>query len=655
MCGIAGLFAVGDRAVDVATARRMSRAIAHRGPDDDGLVAFRADAKGLDALDASAADVAGAFCAFAHRRLAILDLSPAGHQPMASADGRLWITFNGEIYNFPELRRELEALGRAFRTRTDTEVLLAGYEAWGPAVVERLNGMFAFALLDARDPADPVLFLARDRFGQKPLYVAEAGGGVAFASELKALLEVPGVSREIDLAALDAYLALLWVPEPRTILRAVRKLPAGASLRITRRGREERRWWTPDVPGGPPVDEDAAARELAAILARAVTRTSIADVPVAAFLSGGLDSTAIVALMARAGAPPVAAHAVGFSAADRAHEGFPDDLAYAREVARGLALPLEETVLEASLAIDLPRLVWHLDEPLADPAILPLYAMCVAARGRTKVLLSGMGADEVFGGYRRHLAAPWLARWRRIPRPVRRSLAAALDRLPSAGAGRLRHAARRAKRFLRAAEEPNGDAWLGLASWTTPEERARLYAPRVAAQAAGGASRLLPPPPARGGLDGMLVRDAGLYLPSHNLNYTDKISMAASVEVRAPFLDHEVVDFAARLPARTKVARGIGKRVLRRAVRGIVPEAVLRRGKTGFGAPIRAWLTGPLLPTLERVLSEERLRKRGLFEPREVQGAIVALRTGREDTSHLLWALLVLELWMDAYGAEVPP
>lgn len=637
MCGIAGLFRRSGAPISLDVLGAMSRAIEHRGPDDAGLVGFGEDA------------------ALAHRRLSIIDLSPAGHQPMSNAGQTLWITFNGEIYNFEPLRDELVALGHVFDSRSDTEVVLRGYEQWGPALLPKLNGMFAFAILDKRDPAEPALFLARDRFGQKPIYYAEVGGTFAFASEMKALLQIPDLPRDLSGPALDAYLTFLWVPEPTTILAAVRKLPAAHWMRVTRDRVETQPFWRLELTADLVRTDDEIAADVGAILERAVARTCIADVPVAAFLSGGLDSTIIVSEMARAGKPPIETFSVGMTEHDGAYEGFPDDLKYARLVAAQFGLRQHENILQPSAAADLPKLIYSLDEPMADPAILPLYAMCVAARPHAKVLLSGMGADELLGGYRRHQAAGIARLWRRLPGPLRRKLVIPLaEHLPSAGRGAMAPRARRLKRFLHALDDPTGLAAIGFASWSTPLQRRSLLLPahheRVRAPVLDAA--LLARLSAAQELDQMLLFDALVYLPSHNLNYTDKISMAASVEVRAPLLDNELVDYVARLPPRQKVRGRTTKLALRLAARGRVHPEVLARGKSGLGAPIRAWLVGPLAPLVADILSSERVERRGLFDPRAVAALMDELRSGREDTSYLVWALLVLELWLGAHDVE---
>lgn len=665
MCGIAGLYSYRDAVPDAAKrTRAMSDALAHRGPDDSGLILCGRDERGWRVQPLNGANISQTSsltpkAALAHRRLSIIDLSPAGHQPMTNADGSIWVTFNGEIYNFQKLRQELEDSGYAFRSQSDTEVLVHGYAAWGERLVERVNGIFAFAILDARHDDGPQLFLARDRHGVKPLYYTERDGTFMFASEIKALLAA-GYPPVLDLPAMDAYLTFQWAPEPHTLVQGVRKLPAAHWARVSARGMETHRYWDLRLTQERKEDERMLAAELRERLESAVARQTVADVPVAAFLSGGLDSSAIVALMCRTGHAPVKAYSVGFSAKEQRYEGFSDDLRFARQVATAYGVEQEESVVRRDMLDMLPELIRYLDEPLADPAILPLYAMCESARPHTKVLLSGMGGDELFGGYRRHQAVPWMEIYNRLPRPVRKyAIGTLAEKLPSAGRHRLAPTMRRARRLLTSLAEPPERQYVALASWSRPDERRRLYSDGVrhrlnsthawdthldALSTLGDASLL----------EQMLYGDTMLYLPGHNLNYTDKMSMAASVEVRVPFLDNEVVDFIAAVPERMKVRRGRTKHLLREAVRDVVPDSVLNRSKAGLGAPIRAWLSEGSHQVLEDALSPQTVQRHGLFDPEAVAANLNALRSGREDTSYTLWALVTLHLWMDSFDVQVP-
>lgn len=656
MCGIFGILGTPGEDPTTQTLPQVTKILAHRGPDDAGAVTIEKAPEGYTVqrnAGSSTADhqVVGGL---SHTRLSILDLSAAGHQPMANEGEDLWIVYNGEVYNFEELRHELIEAGHTFTSKSDTEVLLRGYDAWGRDLLPKLNGMFAFAILDLRGD-QPELFLARDRMGQKPLYYARTEDGFAFASEMKALLEIPWVERSLDLEALNEYLTFLWVPEPRTMIQGIEKLPPGHWMRVTPDGLEMEPFWSYDLDDSLDGGEEELAEELRERLHRAFHRTTRSDVPVSAFLSGGLDSSAIVSVLARDGFPLHRVYTMATDTDDQSYEGFPDDASYAESLADALDLDQEISVMEPDLAASLPELVWYLDEPLADPAILPLHVMCERAKGESKVLLSGMGADELFGGYRRHAIAGLLDVLGRIPGS---GLAArAANKLPSAGDHALAPTFRRIQRVTRAMDAE--DLYVGVASWTTPTQRTRLLADDVLEhvdpeQAGKRITAGLPDADERPLLDRMLLGDARVYLPSHNLNYTDKISMGSSVEVRSPFLDNEILEFARQLPSRYKVQRGKLKHLLKLALEEDLPEEIIDRKKAGFGAPIRSWLTGPLDPLVKEVLSPERIAERGLFDPSAVEALKEDLREGREDTSYTVWALLILELWMDTFDVEVP-
>ena len=633
MCGIAGIFHY-DSSHPVAQDRvqRMCDALVHRGPDDSGTHVDGPVGIGI-------------------RRLSIIDLS-GGHQPIFNEDASLAIVYNGEVYNYKELRRYCEDRGHRFTTQTDTEVVLHLYEEDGPEAVQKLNGMFAFAIWDRRKRE---LFLARDRFGIKPLYYYTSSEGFWFASEIKSVLVGSDAPRRLSLSALDQYLTFLWVPEPRTILEDIQKLPAAHWMTVGPQSIRLHRYWELELHGEQSMTPDEAASAVGEALRSAVVRQTVADVPVGAFLSGGLDSSAVVASMTLGGRKPHTVHAIGSTPEERRYEGFPDDLPYARSVARRFDLDFHEMVLEPQVAELLPRLIYHLDEPMADPAIIPAYLICQSASSYTKVLLSGMGADEIFGGYRRHVADRFASLYAAVPKVVREGLLSpVLDRLPSAGNGPLVPSIRRLKRIARAASLPEAQRLVDYASWTDTEQRHGLYTTGLenilnGAHAGAVQEAMLEKVSGADRLTQMLYLDATLYLTSHNLNYTDKMSMAASVEVRVPFLDNEVVDLAASLPSNLKVRGGTTKYVLRRAMNGVLPQEVLKRGKTGFGAPIRAWLAGDLKPMVGDLLSDEQLNRRGLFEPTAVKALVEDNLQGRADNSYAIWALLTLELWMQAY------
>lgn len=627
MCG----FIAFSGAFELSDLQASLRAIAHRGPDDSGVWA-----------DAPAGVGMG------HVRLSILDLSPLGHQPMESKDGQIVIAFNGEIFNFRELRADLEARGHAFRSHSDTEVLLHLYIAEGEAMLPRLNGMFAFAIWDARRQS---LFVARDNMGVKPLYYTQTPQGVLLASEMKALLAFPGVSRQISPVALRDHLTYLWAPAPQTMLAGVFKLPPGDAL-LVQGGRITRQWHWADNPALQPIvvrSDAVAIAQVREAVRTAVQRQMVADVSVGAFLSGGLDSSAVVAL-ARQALPEtrLQCFTIAMDAAGEQQEGIVSDLPYARAVAAHLDVDLHVVQASPAMADELVNMVWHLDEPQADPAALnTLFISRLAREKGIKVLLSGSGGDDIFTGYRRHYALQTERYWASLPHGIRAVMAGLARQLPTGTV-----LGRRVRKALSYADL-DGDAriasyfqWLDN-TWVdrllTSELRAasRRPEPLVASLAE------LPDSVPR--LNRMLYLECRHFLTDHNLNYTDKMSMAAGVEVRVPLLDPDLVRLAFSLPLNQKQRGRQGKWVLTEAMRGILPDQVLNRPKTGFGAPLRQWLRGPLRALLNDTLSPSALRRRGLFDPVGVQQLIVDDAAGRVDGSYALLALLCVELWCQRF------
>ena len=629
MCGIAGY----SHAVESEWLEVACETIKHRGPDDVGVY-----------IDPDAAVGLG------HRRLSILDLSSAGHQPMFSADGAVVLVFNGEIYNFRELRTDLERQGIAFRGHSDTEVLLNLYLAEGEAMLSRLNGIFAFALWDR---SRQTFLLARDGLGVKPLYFAASDDGFVFASEIKALMQLLPVAGALDVAALQRYLTFLWCPGEGTPLQSVRKLLPGEAM-VVRSGRIERRWnWyhlpAPRRAPHSSLDQTAAIEGTREHLRNAVSRQMIADVPVGAFLSGGLDSSAIVAL-AREQNPAIRCFTIEALGGQEA--GSTDDLPYARRVADHLGVPLDVVRIDAGrMAGDLERMVSQLDEPLADPAPLNvLYISQLAREHGIKVLLSGAGGDDLFTGYRRHRALMAERWWSWLPGPMRQGLAKATGSLDRRNAfGR-----RLAKLF--SGSGLDGDARLvNYFRWANRADLEPLYSPEF--RAALGASQAEAPmleflrdlPTETSRLTRMLALEQRFFLADHNLLYTDKMSMAAGVEVRVPFLDMELVEFASRIPDRFKQRGSQGKWVLKKAMEPYLPREVIYRPKTGFGAPLRRWMRHELRELLGDLLSEASLRRRGLFDPAAVQRLIADNDAGRVDASYTLLSLLCIEIWCRTY------
>jgi asparagine synthase (glutamine-hydrolysing) len=626
MCGIAGY--AGD--FDEALLQRMSAAMAHRGPDDDGLWAS-ADAR----------------VGLAHRRLSIIDLSPRGHQPMWDATGTVCIVYNGEIYNYPELRRQLRADGYAFRSDCDTEVLLNLYLRDGEKMLDRLNGIFAFALFDTRDGS---LLVARDGVGVKPLYYAETPRGLLFASELKSLLQEPSVSRDLDPVAVYYHLLYLWCPSPCSVLRGVRKLEPGCALRI-RNGRVARHWRFYDLPYGQPfVDWPAqdAIVQVRKYLTRAVERQLVSDVPVGAFLSGGLDSSSVVALAQRAmGEEKLQCFTIGFRGSEAVVEGMAEDLPHAVRVADHLGVDLHTIWVEPGMVDQLPEMIFHLDEPQADPA--PINALFISRLAREhgiKVLLSGAGGDDIFTGYRRHFAVLQEPYWSWLPLPVRQGMRRASARVRPTSELR-----RRLAKAFRYAELSGDERVASYFQWIPPEYLAPLFQPQLRAELAERAGEnpvihaLAALPQDVPTLNRALYLDGKFFLTDHNLNYVDKVSMASGIEVRVPLLDPELVALAARLPLRFKQRGRVGKWVLRKAMEPYLPRSVLWRSKTGFGAPLRHWLRHDLRDVVADVLSPAALESRGLFDPAAVSQLVRLNDERRVDATYTLFSLICIELW----------
>lgn len=646
MCGIAGILTPGggDAPALRDEALAMARALAHRGPDGEGAWA---EPRGDVAL--------------AHRRLAILDLSPEGAQPMVSHGGRYVVSFNGEVYNLDELRRDLGGAGARFRGRSDTEVLLAAVEAWGlPEALRRSAGMWALALWDREER---VLHLARDRVGKKPLYYGQIGPRLLFGSELQAMRTAPGFEAALDRDALALYLRHGHVPSPHTIHTSVRKVPPGAVLSFRCEGQTVRApelttiWSARDaVAAARSRPFSGSAREavdgLEEVLRLAVRQRMVADVPLGALLSGGVDSSTVVALMQAASEQPVRTFTVGF------RESGYDEAPQARAVAEHVGTEhVELTVTpEDALAVvsRLPRLF---DEPFADASQIPTFLVCAMARRHVTVALSGDGGDEAFGGYVRHAlgASAWnfAARW---PHPLRVAAASALEAVPPARwdamaavlgpalPSRLRHRApgEKVHKLARMLSARDGrDAYLALAS----------TGPGGAETVLGGRAPPYPavePPPGLSLTEQMMFLDLVSYLPDDVLTKVDRASMAVGLEVRAPLLDHRVLAYAWSLPLDLKVRDGQGKWVLRQVLHRHVPPALVERPKAGFAVPLAAWLRGPLRDWAEDLLQEGRLREQGLLRAEVVRERWAQHLSGRRDWHAFLWSVLVFQQWLEA-------
>jgi len=640
MCGIAGTVNWGNR----ETIEGMTQIQRHRGPDDGGV------------WDRTLPD--GGYLSLGSRRLAILDLSAAGHMPMTNKAGNIWITYNGEIYNYQILRRELRSRGQEFYSDTDTEVVLRLYETDGPDFVKRLNGMFAFAIADMREAA-PVMMFARDHFGVKPFYYIQAGDRFAFASEAKALLQLPDVQTEIELHALQQYLAFLWVPDPLTMFKGIKKLPAGhygiyrdGELRLTQ-------YWDLSFPSSDHQftgSEAELSLELRERFAASVRGQMVSDVPIGAFLSAGLDSSSIVAAMAASSPGPVRTFTIAFPKEYRKGEVILDDTDVARRTAAHFGCRHTEILVEPDVVELLPQLTWHMDEPTADPAIIAAYLVSREARKEVTVLLSGVGGDELLAGYRKYQAHYLAQKYQQLPSALRRNvLEPAVASLPAFRGTALKGRVRLLKKMARSGSLLPRERFIADSVYLSGDQRFSLYSDMMRQTINGDDARathfrLFEQVGGCDFLNQMLYVDSKTFMVSLNLNYNDKMSMASSVEARVPFLDWEFAEWVAwNIPPRLKLNGKTTKYILREAMRPILPGEVLQQKKAGFAAPIDYWLANDLTEMVNDLLSVSRIQRRGLFNPRVVNELLRQHRAGREDWAFQIWQLLTLELWFHAF------
>lgn len=609
MCGIIGAVSAGRvPAPSLQVGAAMNAAIHHRGPDDGG---FYRDEQALLGM----------------RRLAIIDLA-GGHQPMASADGRWQLVFNGEVYNYRRLREELRARGHVFHTQSDSEVVLAAIIEWGEAAFARLEGMFAIAAWDTRARR---LLLGRDRLGKKPLFVWRHAEGLGFASELKSLLALPGFPRELDPGVLAAYFAFGYVPSPHSIFRGVEKLPAGSYGVYAEGALRIERYWQLDFAPAFAGSEDEAKEELAQRLEAAVADRLVADVPFGAFLSGGLDSSVVVALMARQMRQPVKTFSIGFE------EARYSELSDARRVAAHIGSEHHELVVRPDATALVERLVWHLDEPFADSSALPTYLVSELAGRHVKMVLSGDGGDEAFAGYDRYLRFARLESLGALRAPLGLALQLGGRLLPGLRGFRLRRIGERLR-------QPFPDSYLSGVALARPESLVELLG-EAGREGYASLHPLFDPRDRRPRLDQVIDADIRSYLLDDILVKLDRMSMAASIEGRAPLLDHRVVEFAVRLPLSMRVRDGRGKYLLREVARRWLPSEVLDKPKQGFAIPLPEWFRGPLGAMAGDLFGSRAFRERGLVRPQAADALLAAHRSGAEDHAEPLWQLLCLELW----------
>ena len=624
MCGITGSYqqADGQKLVDIMTDR-----IAHRGPDAGGTWSHEGDRVAIH---------------LGHRRLSIIDLSAAANQPM-SKDG-LTLVYNGELYNFKELRADLKARGVRFATESDTEVVIEAWRAWGPEGLRRFRGMFAFALADEKTGD---LVLARDPLGIKPLYYLPRGGGLVFASELKALTAAVGPELRIDPGAMVASMLYYWVPDQQCAIEGVRKLPPGSWGRIRPDGSfsVEQYWRIADVAR---EAADLPGADLRAVIKESVTAHLVSDVPVSSFLSGGLDSSIVTVLAHQAG-QGIDAYTITFRPEDQRLEAMPDDAVYARKVASQFGIKLHEIEIAPDIVGLLPRMVDVLDEPIGDPAAINTLLMCEAARERgVKVILSGMGADELFGGYRKHLACVMAGKYGRLPVGARAGVRFAVERFPVSVGGRGLRYARWAKRFLTFAELPEEPRFRRSYTLYDPDDLAALVSPDLADpvdQVVEQHSDIYSDNSLADEVNRMCLADARLFLTGLNLAYTDRASMAASVEVRVPFVDPLVALAAFTIGGRDKIRGRQGKVALKQAAESWLPREIVYRPKASFSVPLRAWVRNDLRELINDSLVRGELASSGIIRPDALRRLISDEQAGREDHAKQIWQLLTLELW----------
>ncbi len=623
MCGITGLIHCGSK--DILS--RMTSLVSYRGPDDGGTVWFDEHGSGLG-----------------HRRLSIIDLSALGHQPYTNPQENVWLVFNGEIFNFAKIKSELVQKGYSFRSHSDTEVILYSYLEWGERCVEKFNGMFALAIFDKRDNS---VFIARDHLGIKPLYYAEFKGGLIFASEIKSILEFPNFPAEADRTSL--LNPTRYYISPLTGFKNISKLKPGHYMKFAHGRLSHHTYW--DVSPAErerPVKE--ALEELDFLLNDSLDLQMVADVPVGVLLSGGLDSSLIAALMRKRSNSTISAFTIGFSGEDQKFERMTDDRSYARKVARSLDLDHHEIELSPDVISLLPKMIWHMDEPISDPASINTYLISKFAReNNIIVLLSGMGGDEIFGGYRKHLAC-LIANYYRffVPSFMSRALGGAVSRLPVASSTSGFKYIRWLKRFMKFASLNEFERFLAADLTLDATEFGELFANHGVAYNDAyfvKAERPYFEDKELSYVTKMCYSDTKVFLPEHNLTYSDKSSMAASIEMRPPLIDRRIVEFMFSLPPEYRIRNFTQKWLLKKAAERYLSKEIIYRPKAPFSAPLRSWVKNDLSEMIEDVLNEKAVRERGLFSYPFVRKAIDENKNGIEDHSLLIWTLLTVELW----------
>lgn len=630
MCGICGYISK-EKKPDLDA---MTDVMIHRGPDDRGIYL-----KSFDEFNIG----------LGHRRLSIIDLSSAGHQPMANEDKTIWIVFNGEIYNFLDIRSILENLGHRFKSNTDTEVIIHAYEEWGEKCLEKFNGIFAFAIWDEKVKK---LFLTRDRLGVKPLYYFFNKNDLIFASEIKSILRSNLVEAEVNVGAIPYYLTFLWVPGPQTMFKNIFKLAPGHYLVWQDNKIEIKQYWDVQSTKQLSSSEEEISQRLLSLLRQTIKKELVSDVPLGSFLSGGIDSSIITTLMTEAQTKPVNTFTINFSSNNKKVEGLPLDVTYSRILKQQLKekLNYQEIFIRPDFVNLLPKVVWHLEEPIADPAAITAYLICQTAKDNgITVMLSGMGGDEVFAGYNRHIVHKLLYYCDKLHlRFALVGLKRIVNRIPIPNNWPFVAVLRYLKKITKHFDLPPDRRYVGISSWLSKEECLNLLndntKEQIYQQNWQDIHLEFYNKHDFDYLDRALYTDIKTFLADLNLIYTDKMSMAASVEARVPLINFELVEFAFQIPSKLKLRHWTTKNILKKIFQNILPKKIIKRSKVGFGAPIRSWFND-LQDIIQKNLSPEILKKQGYFDLKTVQLFLQKNTQGKEDYNYQIWALLTFSLW----------
>jgi asparagine synthase (glutamine-hydrolysing) len=647
MCGICGEIDF-NRGVKSEPLQRMCRVLAHRGPDDEGMVFIKGnECFEMKGPSQSSLEQAGFQVGLGHRRLSIIDLSEAAHQPMCNEDRTIWIVFNGEIYNFQEIREGFGKEKHFFKSKSDTEVILHAYEEWGVECLKCLRGMFAFAIWDSKLQR---LFMARDRLGKKPLAYFNQNGQFVFASEIKALLQVPGVEKKVNGNAIHHYLTYQYVPSPDTIFEGIKKLPPAHYLLYDRDGNLRiERYWRLHFNSSHHTDFDTQelSARIKAELEESVKLRLISDVPLGAFLSGGMDSSLIVGMMAKFSGHPVKTFSIGFEEKDF------DELYYARIVANHFSTDHHEFIVKPDTIEILPKLVWHYNEPFADSSAIPTYYVAKMTRDYVKVVLTGDAGDENFAGYPRYLRSKWLVLFSKLPMTMKRDILPPLLRMTAQFHWREKTLNRLAA-FIESISSNQVRNYAEQVKIFNAEEKGDLYSPQFIQEVRetdsveyllgkfeeAGTNNLI---------DQLLYLDINTYLPEDLLVKMDIATMANSIEARVPFLDHQLMEFIATIPSHLKLKRTVTKYILKQAFSDFLPQTILTRGKMGFGVPVSRWFRNELKDYIYEILLDPRTLNRGYFSRDGIERLLNDHIAVRYDHSSKIWALLFLEIWFRVF------